>query len=214
MNMVTTVDGKTAVGGKASGIGTTADRAVMRTLRSKADAVMIGGGTLRAERLSLSLDADDPRPRPLAVILTGTGEVPLQRNLVRDGRQGVLIILGESADEGVEGRLGGLAEVRRVPNSESGFVDLKESLGMLRSQYKVDRLLVEGGPTLNRALVSADLADELFLPLAPTLLGADAPQAPAILDGALPEPRKLRLLSAYLARGELFLRYALGGTRG
>ena len=41
----------------------------MRTLRSRVDAVMVGGGTVRAERLSLSLDAEDSRPVPRAVIL-------------------------------------------------------------------------------------------------------------------------------------------------
>ena len=46
--------------GKAAGIGSTADRRTMRTLRSKVDAVMIGAGTLRAEKLSLGLDPTDP----------------------------------------------------------------------------------------------------------------------------------------------------------
>ncbi|MDX6379365.1 MAG: hypothetical protein QOI57_389, partial [Rubrobacteraceae bacterium] len=49
--MITSVDGKAAVGGKAGSIGSPTDRTVMRTLRSHADAVMIGAGTLRAERL-------------------------------------------------------------------------------------------------------------------------------------------------------------------
>ncbi len=210
--MVTTVDGKTAVEGKASGIGTPADRALMRTLRCEADAVMIGGGTLRAEKLSLGLDAHDPRPRPLAVVLTGTGDVPLGSNLVRDRRQDVLVLLSEGADRGAERRLGGLAEVRRVPDLEPGLADPKKALQTLKSDYGVGRLLVEGGPTLNHALISAGLADELFVTLAPTLIGGGASEA-TILDGALREPRKLHLLSAYLARDELFLRYGLGGRR-
>jgi riboflavin biosynthesis pyrimidine reductase len=86
INMVASVDGKTAVEGKASSLGSAADRSVMRTLRSRADAVMVGGGTLRAEKLSLSLEADEPGPRPLAVILTNTGDVPLESNLIRDRR--------------------------------------------------------------------------------------------------------------------------------
>src|SRR5215208_5128535 len=61
LNMVQSADGKTAIEGKASRLGTDNDRSVMRTLRSRADAVMIGGGTIRAERLSLSLDAEDVR---------------------------------------------------------------------------------------------------------------------------------------------------------
>jgi 2,5-diamino-6-(ribosylamino)-4(3H)-pyrimidinone 5'-phosphate reductase len=211
INMVASVDGKTAVEGKASGLGTAADRSGMRSLRSKADAVMVGAGTLRAEKLSLGLDVDDPRPRPMAVILAGTGEVPLGRNLVRDGRQKVLVVLAESAEKGVEGQIDSLSEVevRRVAADSWGRLDLTKVLRVLKSDYDVSRLLVEGGPTLNHALVSAELADELFVTLAPRLLGGGSSTAPAILDGALTEPRNLRLLSAHPVANEMFLRYAL-----
>ena len=57
LNMVSSLDGRTAIEGKAAGIGSTTDRKTMRTLRSKVDAVMIGAGTLRAEKLSLGLKA-------------------------------------------------------------------------------------------------------------------------------------------------------------
>ena len=181
----------------------------MRTLRSNADAVMVGAGTLRAERLSLSLDADDPRPRPLAVIMTNTGDVPLESNLVRDHRQKVVLLLSEAADEEVERRLGHLAEIRRVPAAGYGIIDPAKALRTMKTEYGVDLLLCEGGPTLNHALISANLADEIFVTLAPMLVGAGTPEAPAILDGALGDPKRLHLLSAYPSHDELFLRYAL-----
>ena len=210
--MVYTVDGGTAVAGKASGLGGEADRRVMRTLRSKADAIMIGGGTLRAEKLSLGLDAEDPRPRPIAVISTNTGDVPLARNLLRDERQRVLVLLAEGAGKSAERRITDLAEVRYVP-SASGAIDLAEALKILKSDYNVERLLVEAGPTLNQALISSNLADELFITLSPTLLllGGGGPDASAVISDPLPKPRSLSLLSAHLLGDELFLRYAIGG---
>jgi 2,5-diamino-6-(ribosylamino)-4(3H)-pyrimidinone 5'-phosphate reductase len=210
INVVCTVDGRTAVEGKATSLGSPTDRRVMRTLRSKADAVMIGGGTLRAEKLSLGLDAEDPRSRPLAVVLSNTGEVPLRRNLIFDRRQRVLVLLAEDAPGDAEPRIGGVAEVRRVETA-SGAVDLGKALHTLKAEYDVGRLLVEGGPTINHALVSADLVDELFLTLAPMLLGARAKEASSILGGDLSERIDLRLLSAHLDTDELFLRYAVGG---
>lgn len=211
INMVASVDGKTAVDGKASGLGTAADRSVMRTLRSKADAVMVGGGTVRAEKLSLSLDAGDPRPRPLAVILTNTGDMPLEHNLVRDPRQDVLVMLAEGAEAGAESKLRGLAEVTRV-RGDGYKIDLAEALRLLKTEHGVEFLLCEGGPNLERALVSADLADELFVTLAPALIGQKASRRRDARQG---EPvdtkrlRRLRLLSAVPMGDEIFLRYAL-----
>lgn len=209
VNMVSSVDGRGSVEGKASGLGTAADRTVMRTLRSRADAVMIGGGTLRAEKLSLSLDREDTGAVPLAIILTNTGNVPLGSMLIRDSRQHVVVLLGESAPDAAESRLEGLAEIRRVPEGASGMMDTTVALETIKSDYDVDVLLVEGGPSLNRSLTTAHLVDELFVTLAPRLVGGSASNTTSILDGPLKEPQALRLLSAHLVGEELFLRYSL-----
>jgi 2,5-diamino-6-(ribosylamino)-4(3H)-pyrimidinone 5'-phosphate reductase len=210
LNMVQSADGKTAIEGKASRLGTGNDRSVMRTLRSKADAVMIGGGTIRAERLSLSLDAEDTRPVPRAVILTSTGDLPLESNLVRDPRQGVLVFLSDSADKGVERRLGRFAEIRRVPATESGAIDVTNTLEIMKSSYGIDILLCEGGPALNHALISAGLVDELFVTMAPVLVGANTPKEPgAFLKHPPRDPKALRLISSHVAGDELFLRYSI-----
>jgi diaminohydroxyphosphoribosylaminopyrimidine deaminase / 5-amino-6-(5-phosphoribosylamino)uracil reductase len=175
--------------------------------------VIIGGGTLRAEKLSLSLDADDPRPRPLAVVLTNSGDVPLERNLVRDPRQDVLVLLSEGAREDAERDLRRLAEIRRVRGA-GATIDLAEALRVLKTEYGIGTLLCEGGPILARALISSDLADELFLTLAPVIVGQtytptrmDAPQRPPLKTNALHQ--ELRLLSARPVGDELFTRYAL-----
>src|SRR5215217_948170 len=209
INMVSSLDGNTSVQGKASGIGTAMDRRIMRTLRSKADAVMIGAGTLRAEKLSLGLDAEDAGTNPLAIILSGTGDIPLESNLIRYGHQRILVFLADSVAEAASTRLGHHAEVTRVRTTASGGVDLARAIGMLKTEYGVNRLLVEGGPTLNHALISTRLADEIFITLAPMLLGTCDPETPAILGGPLNEPQNLQLISIYLADDELFLRYAL-----
>lgn len=214
INMVSSLDGKTSVEGKASGIGTAVDRRVMRTLRSKADAVMIGAGTLRAEKLSLGLDAEDTGRNPLAVILSSTGDVPLESNLVRYSDQRILVLLADSVAKGASVRLGHHAQVMRVRTTSSGSVDLAGALVVLKSEYGVESLLVEGGPTLNHALISAGLVDETFITLSPALLGKNDTEAPAILNGPLDEPQNLRLISAYLADDELFLRYSLEERAG
>jgi riboflavin-specific deaminase-like protein len=210
LNMVQSPDGKAAIEGKASRLGRDIDRSVMRTLRSRAHAVMIGGGTIRAEKLSLGLDAADTRPVPRAVILTNTGYLPLESNLVRDDRQDVLVLLSESAERGAERHLGRLAEIRRVPATKSGSIDVAKALEIVKSEYGVDVLLCEGGPRLNQALIGADLADELFVTMAPMLVGTNTTEEPkASLRDRPEDPKPLRLISTHVAGDELFLRYSI-----
>jgi 2,5-diamino-6-(ribosylamino)-4(3H)-pyrimidinone 5'-phosphate reductase len=213
INVVSSIDGKTAIGGKASRIGSETDRRVMRSLRSKVDAVMIGANTLRAERLSLGLDEPDEcaRPQPLAVIITATGDLPLESKLVDYKRQKVLVIAPDQHAERFHGR----ACVLAAPPGASGAVDLRDVMRRLKASHGVHVLLVEGGPSLNHALVSNQLADELFLTLAPKLLGGPPSETLTILNGPLLSAGArlaATLLSVHLADSEVFLRYALSRT--
>lgn len=217
INMVQSANGNTVIEGKASRLGTDVDRSVMRTLRSLADAVMVGGGTVRAEKLSLGLDDEDTRPVPRAVILTNTGDFPLESNVVRDPRQDILVLLSDSAERGVERHLGRLAETRRVSATESGAIDLPNALEIMKSEYGIHILLCEGGSSLNQALISANLADELFITMAPVLVGKttteDTEESQSVLQVRLEEPNPLRLISSHAVGDELFLRYSIEGRR-
>jgi 2,5-diamino-6-(ribosylamino)-4(3H)-pyrimidinone 5'-phosphate reductase len=213
LNMVSSVDGRTAIGGKAAGMGSPTDRRTMRTLRSKADAVMIGAGTLRAERVSLGLDPSDDVPQPLAIIVTDSGDVPLEEHLIVPEGQEVLTLLSDVAPRKVVERLGKLALVMRVPADPTGAVDLDGALRVLRAERGVESIVVEGGPSLNHALISHNLVDELFLTVAPELLGGSADQTLTLLKGPeLTIRPTLELLSSYSAESELFLRYSLSHT--
>jgi riboflavin-specific deaminase-like protein len=206
INMVSSLDGKTTLDGKASDLGTRADRQAMRNLRSKADAVMVGAKTLRAEKLSLGLDEPPPARQPLAIILTNSGEdLPLESNLVAHERQQLLVIAPRGAALHLPEHVG---RTLLVPRAGRG-ANLKEMLRTLSAEYAIDLLVVEGGPTLNHSLISAHLADELFLTLAPRLLGGVPQDSLTILDGPrLPSRAEcLKLLSVQLCCDQLFLRY-------
>ncbi|MBV9465058.1 MAG: dihydrofolate reductase family protein, partial [Solirubrobacterales bacterium] len=78
----------------------------------------------------------------------------------------------------------------------------------LRSQLGIGSLLCEGGPTLLGALILERLLDELFLTIAPKLVGGGT--SPTISSGPeLPEPQPLALRSLLERHGSLFLRYSL-----
>ena len=100
-----------------------------------------------------------------------------------------------------------------VDYEETVTDDLRGLLSLLRSKFKIKRLLVEGGPTVNHALISGGLIDELFITLSPKLLAGDPAASPALLSGPKltehpRDSRSLNLLSAHAAGSEMFLRYS------
>ena len=211
LNMVSSVDGRVAVSGSAAGIGSDTDRRAMRSIRARFDAVMIGAGTLRAEKVDLGLD-DPNADQPLAVVVAGGGDLPLSERLVRRGGN-VIVAAPESSPAGLGAYPAGVSVLRgpgRDPDTgldtEPDRVDPEWLLRVLRTEHGVDRVLAEGGPGLNASLVEAGLVDEIFLTMAPALLMGQAPQ----ITAAVSRPntsRNLSLLTIHEASGELFLRY-------
>jgi riboflavin-specific deaminase-like protein len=232
INMVSSLDGKAVLEGKAGSIGSPTDRAIMRNLRARADAVMIGAGTLRAEKLTLAVpedlarvrEADGLNTQPLAIVVTETGNVPLQTNLLGSLPDNLLVLASPETPQARLAALSSHASVEVVPNCAAPEGDARRGLRIylngaletLKERYGVDVLLVEGGPALNHALVREGLVDELFLTLAPRLLGGERPDAFTVLEGpafAPQESPKPELISVHLSGNELFFRYALRQPR-
>ena len=208
-NMVSSLDGQASAGGKVAGIGSEVDRTTMRNIRAQVGAVIIGAGTLRAERLSLGLDDRAQCRQPLAVILTGGGDVPLRDNLVSHEGQAVLVITTRRRASTLRRSLKDRAEVLGIPEDPDGYPDPKHALRYLRQRRGIVSVLVEGGPKLNQNLISHGLIHELFLTVAPELLGGSSYSPRTILEGHLPKSVALRLISVHLASDELFLRYSV-----
>lgn len=213
MNTVASLDGKVSRDGKSKGIGGEADWRAMRNLRAASDAVIIGAGSLRAERMSLDVPeamAKERRragkpPQPLAVIVGGLRGLPIRENLIGHSPDNTLIILPETAGEehaDPASKLGAVEYLRR----ETG---LRGALSSLYTDHGVEFALVEGGPSLSWSLISDNLVDEIFLTISPKLLGGPSP---SFIEGN-PLPETIRdaahLVSAHLSAGDLFLQYRL-----
>ncbi len=217
LNMVTTVDGAAALDHQAQPIGSATDHRLMRCIRANADAVMIGAGTLRAESVDPSVPAAFEvervqrglQPQPLAIVVSASAELPLQRSFFRSPRFQRVVLTGPEAPED---RLRRLRPLAQVVVAGTGAFDLAAGLRRLRQQLGVRWLLAEGGPTLNAALLAAELLDELFWTVAPRLAGG---QAPTMVAGPLlPAERQPRLIlrSVHLQDSELYLRYQVGSA--
>ena len=207
-NFVTSLDGRATLRGRAGALGSALDKEVLHVLRTQADAVMIGAGTMRAEcygRLVPDPELRGLRERqeglahdPLAVIVTRSLDLPWDCSLFSGGWGRVLI--ATSSDEEIP-KLETATRVWRFDDP----VDPELLLQRLRSERGVKALLCEGGPHTHSQLFERHLLDELFVTLAPKLAGGSGPN---LIEGALEEEGQLEQVWVCEGEGgELFTRY-------
>lgn len=213
LNMVTSVDGKAAVGGKAAPLGSDLDHRLMRAIRAAHDAILIGAGTLRAEGIDPRVGAEQRArrmarglsPQPLAALLTRAGDLPLERRWFRYEGVERVVLAGARLAAQAE-RHAAIAAAARVILAPTAEPDPAWVMRALRETCGARYLLVEGGASLNGALIAAGLVDEICWTLAPKIAGGDT--ALTMVTGPnLPAMPRLTLASAYLHEDEFFLRY-------
>jgi riboflavin-specific deaminase-like protein len=206
MNFASTVDGRATIGGVSGPIGSETDTSMLAWLRTRFDAVMIGAGTMRAERYGRPVPNQEKRERreriglphdPLMVIVSGSLDLPWDAPLFTEGAGRVLIFT--ASEEEPPRTETSLSVVRH-----QGGVDLREALRHLVDERGVRAVLSEGGPRLHAEMQADGLVDDLFLTISPKLAGGAAPR---ILEGALPEVEPLELGWLLEQEGELFARY-------
>ena len=206
LNFATTLDGRAAIQGRSGAIGSDTDTETLQRLRTRVDAVMIGAGTMRAERYGRMVSDPDFRAYrertglahdPLGVIVSNRLELPWDAGLFTDGA-GEVVVFTASEEEPPE-----TATPVTVVRHPEG-VELERALEWLLAEREIKSILCEGGPTLHGRLREGGLADELFLTIAPKIAGGEGPR---ILEGALPDIDQVELAWLLESEGELFARY-------
>jgi riboflavin-specific deaminase-like protein len=214
LNMVSSVDGASAVDGRAGGLSGPTDQLVLATLRLIADVVLVGAGTVRAEGYAPHRPSPEMRARreargqtPAAAFAVPTSSLDLDPAAslfaATESSSRTVLFIPQSVDSS---RRAEFEEVADVVVMGEATVDLAGVLGVLgRRGAKV--VLGEGGPILNGLLLAEGLIDELCVTISPALVGGPAAR---IVHGTLtpPTPVPMRLASVLEDdQGVLFLRY-------
>ncbi|MEP6807965.1 MAG: RibD family protein [Chloroflexota bacterium] len=215
VNMVTSIDGRAQLAGRAEGLSGRADRRLLQLYRVAYDAVATGVGTLRADDFYSHLPPGLAERRvaagrpgqPTAVVIAGHGPVPTDRRWFGHADQPRILVIGAAAPR-PDPPAG--TELLVAPTDAPSPAWVLERL----AERGIGSLLLEGGPTTNAAYLAADAIDELYWTIGARLLGTDALPMIAPIPRGSPwadQPREGTLVSLHRSGDELFVRYRFDG---
>jgi 5-amino-6-(5-phosphoribosylamino)uracil reductase len=183
-------------------------------VRAGCDAILVGAATVRADNPRLLVRSAERRaeraargeqPSPIKVTVTGSCDLDPSARFFRAGEVTKLVYCATGTVGQARNRLGDVAEV--VDGGEP--VDVGLVVKDLHTRG-VRRLMVEGGGTMHTQFLTAGLADELQLVVAPIFVG-DSRAPRFVHDGTFPwgRDRRAELASVRQIGDVVLLRYAL-----
>jgi 2,5-diamino-6-hydroxy-4-(5-phosphoribosylamino)pyrimidine 1'-reductase len=217
VNMAISLDGRISTRRREQiTLGSRHDRHLMDVLRSRADAVIVGAGTVRHDGYPVLVRDRAVRrrrtarglpPHPVNVVLSRRLDVPLTRSIFTRGDTRRIVYTTPAAPEGRVKRFARVAEVVVLRGKSISPTTVLHDL----HRRGMKRVLLEGGGELHFAFAKERVVDEVYVTLTPRLIGGDAP---SLLDGKgflKADHVKLKLVSSRRIGDELFLRYRVKG---
>ncbi|WP_042196986.1 bifunctional diaminohydroxyphosphoribosylaminopyrimidine deaminase/5-amino-6-(5-phosphoribosylamino)uracil reductase RibD [Paenibacillus camerounensis] len=180
LKSASTLDGKLATKtGDSKWISNGQAREIVHTLRHRHQGIMVGVGTVIADNPSLTTRLEVPGLHPVRIVIDSGLRTPLDANVVADGQAPTIIVATAAADPARRAALEA-AGVTVVISGEGARVDLKDAMVKL-GEMEISSILLEGGGTLNGAMLENGLVDRVVLFYAPKIVGGGS-EAPGTFD--------------------------------
>lgn len=209
-------DGKISdVARSTAGFGSSADRRHLEVQVAKADGLLFGAGTLRADGtaervfdpiLLQQRQNEGKSPQPVQIICSGSGAINPQLKFFQQPVERWLLTTSLGA-RNWQGR----SEFDRILVVEmpTGRIDWENAFQQLAS-LNIKSLAVMGGGGLVASLLAADLIDEFRLTVCPLIFGGAIAPTPVDGDGFLSQTAPhLQLLSVERIEQEIFVHYRI-----
>ena len=189
LNVAVSADGKIATANRlVHSFGSARDLEHLYELRATADAIMCGARTLEISGATLGNGGDKFRKlrlrnglseHPLRIVVSGSGSIDPGAKIFQKRFSSIILLTTQRASPRRLSRLRTLAQAVQI--SDQHEIDFVSVFRWLYQQWKVRRLLCEGGGELNDALFRAGLVDEIHMTFCPMLFGGR--RAPTLADG-------------------------------
>jgi diaminohydroxyphosphoribosylaminopyrimidine deaminase/5-amino-6-(5-phosphoribosylamino)uracil reductase len=208
LKLATSFDGRIALSnGQSQWITGPAARARVHALRARFDAVMVGGGTARADDPLLTVRGFTPLRQPVRVVASGALDLPRGRLAGSLDQAPLWLVHGPQAPAEARAFWSGIgAELIEIPASDPGLDPqaLLQALGAAG----LTRVFCEGGGQFAASLMRAGLVDELIGFTAGVVLGGDGRAALGALGlEQLTEAPRYRLSETQALDGDILHRW-------
>lgn len=212
LNAAMTLDGKIATQTGSSNISGKEDLERVHELRKECDAIMVGIGTVMADdpRLTVHKIDANPEDNPVRVVVDSKCRTPIDARITNNDAKTIIACANEYKQDFMASDKYETFKKRGVKFFFSG--DERVDLSLLMSylhEEGIDKLMLEGGATLNFSMIKAGLIDEIRICVAPMVVGGA--NAKTFFDGEgfdlMDDAVKLELVDSYSLGKDLILTY-------
>ena len=212
LNAAMTLDGKIATKIGNSEISGEEDLKRVHELRKQCDAIMVGIGTVMADdpRLTVHKINASAEDNPIRVVVDSKCRTPIAARITNKDAKTIIAGANEYKYDFIVSDRYETFKKRGVNFFFSGDkkVDLKALMNYLYEDG-VEKLMLEGGSTLNFSMIKSGLIDEIRICVAPMVVGGV--DAKTFFDGEgfdlMNEAVKLELYDSYPLGKDLILCY-------
>ena len=145
---------------------------LLHSTRAEYDAIMVGANTIRIDNSFLTVRLV-PGKSPLRVIPCSMADLPLDANVLGKDAPTAIAVCEAAPEDRIDAIM---RKGAHVIVAGKNHVDLPLLLSILKEKFGVEKLMIEGGPTLNWHMLHDKLVDEIRLIHLPFIVGgADTP---------------------------------------
>ena len=189
INCAMSADGKLALPNKKQiRISNNDDIKRMYELRNNCDAVLVGIGTILSDNPKLTVKNKyvKNQKNPIRIVLDSKCRVPLD-SYVLDNSSKTYIITSQKSDR----KFGINVEILKCKINKEGDINLNDLLSQLKNRG-ITKLMVEGGGTVIWSFIKNGFFDDLFVYIAPFIIGGKI--TPTMSDGLGINDEKSKIL--------------------
>jgi riboflavin-specific deaminase-like protein len=191
------------------------DKKRLIQIRGEADAVIVSGTTVAADTMTMGIPDETVRRQrlergqseyPLRVVVSASGNLNPALRVFQSRISPVVVFTTERMPESIRDALQSKTALFFAPAADR--LDLRWVIEVLREQFGVSTIVLEGGGLLVRGFLDARLVDEFCITVCPLIFGsASAASASGALSEYLRKSVKASLLSMEAVGQEIFTRW-------